>query len=353
MKIWLRVNSFQICSWTTVWNYLRAALIDLGYDIPSDPFNFPSEWRPEDTIEVWWGDPAGWEWSKKKVALRVAMCLSEARSLLKEGRERAIGNVSKADMILCPSHWASNAYRELPVTAPIHILPFGADPKEFPLVKRDWNRTLKFLLMGNTQYRKGSWLAPEAFVKAFRRGEDVKLTIACFTGRNKMFKDLEREYGNHPNIDFIPEMKESAMELYENHHILVHPHLSEGFGLMIPEAMSTGMCCLVSRCTAPLDYFSHEYGYWIEMSEFYSPVAKCLADTGGMWRIPDVNSLSDRMLYAHRHRKECEARGSLAHVYVKTSLTWEHTANGMIDLLGHGIRNAQGCPRMDLDGFNE
>lgn len=333
MKIWLRVNGFQKCSWTIVWNYLRSALISLGYEIPSDPFNFPDKWNPEDTIEVWWGDPFNWDWSKKKVKLRVAICLSEARSLLSRGREIAIKNVNKADIVLCPSNWASNAYRESPISAPIHILPFGADPKEFPLVDRDWKGTLKFLHLGNVQYRKGSWLAPEAFVKAFRKRENVKLTIACFTGNSPMFSSLEREYGSHANIEFISEMKDSAMELYEDHHILVHPHLAEGFGLCVSEAMSTGMICLVSRCTAPLEFFSDQYGCWIEMSEFYSPVANCLINTGGMWRLPDVNSLVDRMMYVYKHRDECKAKGNLAHVYVKTSLTWEHTAKGMIDLL--------------------
>jgi glycosyltransferase involved in cell wall biosynthesis len=341
MKIWLRVSSFQKCSWTIVWNYLRSALISLGHEVPEDPFNFPPSWNPEEAIEVWWGDPVNWEWSKKKVALRVAMCLSEARSILKNGRDRAIKNVAKADVLLCPSNWASNAYREAPIDAPIHILPLGADPNEFHLVERDWTGTLNFLHLGNIQYRKGSWLAPEAFVKAFRKREDVKLTMACFTGRSSMFRSLEAEYGSDPRIEFIPEMKDSAMELYRYHHILVHPHLSEGFGLCIPEAMASGMCCLVSRCTAPLDFFSNHYGYWIEMSEFYSPVAQCLANTGGMWRLPDVNSLADRMVYAHRHRNECKARGDLAHVYVKTSLTWESTARGMVNLLRYSLKNLQ------------
>ena len=350
MKIWLRVSSFQKCSWTIVWHYLRAALVSLGYEIPSDPFDFPSEWSPEEVIEVWWRDPANWDWSKRKVKLRVAMCLSEARSLPSSGRERAIKNVNKADVILCPSNWASNAYREAPISAPIHILPFGADPNEFPLVDRDWKGTLKFLHLGNVQYRKGSWLAPEAFVKAFRKGENVKLTIACFTGRNDMFSKLENEYGRHPDIEFIPEMKKSAMELYEDHHILVHPHLAEGFALIIPEAMSTGMVCLVSRCTAPLDYFSDEFGRWIEMSEFYSPVAQCLANTGGMWRLPDVNSLADRMIHVYKHRDECKAKSNLAHVYVKTSLTWEHTAKRMIELLQDTLKNLQEGSLMGLDG---
>ena len=269
------------------------------------------------------------------------MCLSEARSLLSCGREIAIKNVNKADVVFCPSNWASQAYRESPISAPIHILPFGADPDEFPLVDRNWKGTLKFLHLGNVQYRKGSWLAPEAFVKAFRKREDVKLTIACFTGRSPMFASLESEYGSHDNIEFIPEMKDSAMELYKDYHILVHPHLSEGFGLCLPEAMSTGMICLVSRCTAPLDYFSDKYGKWVEMSEFYSPIANCLANTGGMWRLPDVNSLVDRMTYVYKHRDECKAKSTLAHVYVKTSLTWEHTARGMVDLIQYTLEDSQ------------
>jgi glycosyltransferase involved in cell wall biosynthesis len=99
---------------------------------------------------------------------------------------------------------------------------------------------------------------------------------------------------------------------------------------MIPEAMATGMCCLVSRCSAPMEYFSSEYGYWIEMSERYAPVSDCLPDTQGVWRLPSVESLAKAMRRVYMNRKEAQAKGRLASEYARDELTWEHTAKGIV-----------------------
>jgi glycosyltransferase involved in cell wall biosynthesis len=138
-----------------------------------------------------------------------------------------------------------------------------------------------------------------------------------------MYTRLHNEYGNHPKIDFICEMKESSIELYEKHHIYVSPHLSEGFGLMPIEAMATGMPCLVSRCSSPREYFDKKYGWWIEMSEEYAPVFQCLPETNSYWRLPDIKSLASVMRKSYDNKIESANRGILASSYVRENLTWD------------------------------
>jgi glycosyltransferase involved in cell wall biosynthesis len=294
----------------------------MSYDIkaPDDP---------KDCIELWWGDPQYWEWSDMPVKARVALALSEARSILKEGRERVIANLSKSDLIICPSQAATTAFREAPFDIPIRVVFFGIDPDEFEFVERDWTGKLKFLHVGRTQFRKGSFMVPDAFLDAFKMSDNVQLTIAS-PDNYPMFERLKDEFGGHPNMEFKAGMVESSMEHYASHHVLVAPHLSEGFGLCPIEAMATGMCCLVSRCSAPMEYFSQEYGYWIEMSERYAPVSDCLPDTHGVWRLPSVESLSKAMRRVYMNRKEIEEKGRLASEYASSELTWEHTAKGIV-----------------------
>ncbi|MHC4891513.1 MAG: glycosyltransferase, partial [Planctomycetota bacterium] len=287
MKLWLRVHGYEPCSWTFVWHNLCHTFREMGdelYDLmaPDDAL---------DCIEIWWGDPQFWNWSGLDVKLRVAIALSEARSLLASGRDNAIRNMARADLIVCPSLSATQAFKELPLDAPIVVVPFGVDIDEFPWVERDWTGQLSFLHAGITQFRKGSWMVPEAFVAAF--AEDVggvRLTIAS-PRASPMFVQLKAEYGNHRSIDFKLGLEESASTIYNAHHIYVTPHLSEGFGLMIPEAMATGMPAIVARCSAPREFFSPDYGWWIEMSEDYVRVCECLPETSGFWRLPDLDSL--------------------------------------------------------------
>ena len=320
MKIWLRLHGFELCSWTFVWENLKNA-----FEADGDIIHFTGDPpNPKEYIELWWGDPQFWEWSKYKVKGRVALALSEAHSILKQGRENVINNLNEADVIICPSQFASTAFMEAPIDKPIRIAFFGVAPDEFKYIDRDWSGNIKFLHGGVSQFRKGSWLVPEAFLKCYNQVGNVELTIAT-PKVTPMFAQMKLEYGSHPNIHFISNIQDSASKLYENHHVYISPHLSEGFGLMIPEAMATGMPCLVSRCSSPREYFSSEYGWWIEMSELYASVEQCLPDTAGFWRIPDVNSLVENMIECAISKKEAEEKGKKASDYVLNNLTWLHT----------------------------
>lgn len=318
MKIWLRIHGFELCSWTFVWDNLKEAFEAQGDEIWFS--GVPD--KPEEWVEVWWGDPQFWEWSNLPVKAKIAIALSEAHSILKHGRETVISNLNQANMIICPSEFSTIAFRESPINTPIKVVWFGVDPKEFSYTDRNWDGEFRFLHAGVTQFRKGSWMVPEAFVQSFSELENVKLTIAT-PKITDMFTRLKHEYGNHPNIEFICEMQDSSMDLYSKHHAYVSPHLSEGFGLMIPEAMATGMPCLVSRCSSPREFFDDKYGWWIEMSEEYAPVFQCLPETNSYWRLPGVESLGECMGNAVDSRGEAKEKGKLGSEYVNKFLTWD------------------------------
>lgn len=321
MKIWLRLHGYEPCSWSIVWTELCNAFKDDGHEIcdfADEPVN-PKEW-----IELWWGDPQFWSWSRNKIKLRIALVLSEASSIRAEGRRNVIRNLSRADAIICPSDFAAIAFREAPIDKSIYVSPFGVNEDEFRYIERDWEGCLIFLHGGVTQFRKGSWMVPEAFIDAFRTKDNVKLIIASPVS-SPMFTQIKMEYGKHPNIEFVYNRESSASELYSRSHIYVSPHLSEGFGLMPLEAMATGMACIVSRCSAPREYFSAQYGWWIEMSENYVPVKNCLPNTAGFWRLPEVDSLAEVMRAAYESKHNAYQKGLCASEFVNANMTWGHT----------------------------
>lgn len=331
MKIWLRVHGFEPCSWTSVWGNLRTAFKTLDVDLAAE---MPPE-SVEDYVEMWWGDPQYWRWSRMEPKARIAICLSEARSVLRSGREAAISNVNKADMVICPARAAATAWMEAPIDAPIEVVPFGINPDDFAYHERDWSKkaTFTFLHGGVTQFRKGSWMVPEAFIKAFRGKDDAKLIMAC-PRDSEMYEQLQQEYGRQKQILFDQKRRDDISYWYKQAHVYVSPHLSEGFGLMIPEAMSTGMPCIVSRCSAPREFFDKRYGGWVEMSEEYAPVTPCLPETQGFWRLPDLDSLTEQMLDAYKKRDEWKQKGALASQYVQKDLTWKQSAQEILTLTG-------------------
>lgn len=317
MKIWFRLHGFELCSWTFVWDNLKTAFEQQGDEIYylQDPPN-PEEW-----VELWWGDPQFWQWSGLPVKAKIALALSEAHSILKSGRRNVIDNLNEADVIICPSEFATTAFKEAPIDVPIRVALFGIDENEYRYIDRNWNGVLNFFHGGVTQFRKGSWMVAEAFVKTFKKTEPVHLCIAS-PKVTTMFTQMKLEYGTHPNIEFICKMNENMGVLYAKNHVYVSPHLSEGFGLMIPEAMATGMPCIVARCSAPREFFDKKYGWWIEMSENYAPVFQCLPETNSYWRLPDINSLSECMRSVYENRDEAKEKGIEGSKFVRSSLTW-------------------------------
>ena len=324
MKVWVRLHGFEPCSWTFVWENLCRAFENAGDEI----YRVPGPADPEDVVEIWWGDPQFWHWSDRKVKARVAIALSEAHSILAQGRAEVISNLKQADLIICPSESATTAFREAPIDVPIRVVKFGVDPDQFPYVRREWSSVLKFLHAGVTQFRKGSWMVIDAFLAAFESSDSAKLTMASYRA-SPMYTRMRNEYSSHQNIEFRSDLEDSMLPIYEEHHVYVSPHLSEGFGLMPLEAMATGMPGIVARCSAPQEYFSKDFGWWIEMSEDYVAVEQCLPDTAGFWRLPDVRSLTRAMQKAYENRIECKEKGIVASDFIQNNLTWDHTVQGI------------------------
>lgn len=323
MKLWLRINGLEFSSWYIVYEELITAFRNIGIEIYANQAEYPH--NISEHIEIWWGDPEFWMWSDKKVRLRVGIALSEHRSLFTNKKQTVIRNINQCDVLFCPSNAAMQAYLEAPIEVPIYLMPFGVNTTAFPFCSRNFEEApFRFLHLGVTQFRKGSWLACDAFIRAFSRNDDVKLTVASYRN-SPMYKELLNEYSNHPQMDFQCRKTVSSLTSYKSHHVLVSPHLSEGFGLCIPEAMATGMPCIVARCSAPREYFSKEYGWWAEMSELYSPVSQCYPGISGLWRIPDVNSLAEQMKYAYKNRADCEEKGKMASDYIFSNMTWERS----------------------------
>jgi glycosyltransferase involved in cell wall biosynthesis len=328
VKIWFRINGFEFCSWFIVFKHLMVALRKAGAEVPESPFSPPKNVR--DYIELHWADPAFWSWSGKDVKLKAGIALSEHRSLLSP--EKAIPNLQECDVLLCPCESSAQAYYEAPLDMPIRIIPFGVDGNDLSYHKRDWqNEQLRFLMVGVAQFRKGTWLGVEAFRQAFGDRKDVSLTVASFI-ESQMYDRLKREYDKHDNITFVGKT-DDVKELYHAHHILVSPHLSEGWALTIPEAMATGMPGIIARCSAPREYFSADYGWWIEMSDNYAPVDQCLEGVQGSWRLPDVNSVAKKMKYAADNRDECSEKGRVACEYARSEFTWKQSAQKLINTL--------------------
>jgi len=126
----------------------------------------------------------------------------------------------------------------------IRPLPLGADLSDFHFAPRGEDGPFRILFVGGVGQRKGIKYLLDAFAKIRRPG--VELVVAGpISGGGRAFAE-------HRHLcTYLGRLDQQAV-VREMHrcHVLVLPSVFEGFGLVIPEAMATGMPVIASTHSA-------------------------------------------------------------------------------------------------------
>lgn len=125
----------------------------------------------------------------------------------------------------------------------IYIIPYGVDREKFSFVsKKEITGTLKLVFVGQVNYRKGI----HHICKVVKEmGNAVELFLAGpFDSESKIYE----KYKNCDNIHFCGFVtRDKLAGLYNDCDVFVFPTLGEGYGLVILEALSCGVPCIVSN----------------------------------------------------------------------------------------------------------
>ncbi|RJR29782.1 glycosyltransferase [Candidatus Microgenomates bacterium] len=122
-----------------------------------------------------------------------------------------------------------------------------------PKLKQKGKRKLiKILFVGVWFERKGGRILLDVFRNLRRKFTNIELTIL-----GELPKDLEVSKSEGiTQYNFVP--YKTLLEYYASHDILVHvPPEIEGYGMTVPEAMSYGMCPVVSNICVLPEFVEH------------------------------------------------------------------------------------------------
>ena len=190
----------------------------------------------------------------------------------------------------------------------IIVAPYGVDKKTFHLMEKDYQSGLKILFVGELDQRKGIYQILEAAKQL--SGLNIEFNLIG-TGREvcpELYKPYEKyvNFLGRVSFDKIPEK-------YGINHIFIFPSMGDGFGLVILEALSSGLPVIASRnCLGP-DIIQDGYNGF-------------LVDAG------ETGQLVDKIKWFYEHMEQLPQFQENAIESVK-QMTWENYEDNLVQQL--------------------
>ena len=183
----------------------------------------------------------------------------------------------------------------------VHMAPYGVNIKDFK-PRRDFRKIdkMRFLFVGSFSQRKGISYLLQAFKELEDEGENISLTMA---GRGIMDYELVKSYNlkcleTHVNLPL-----EKLVELMQESDVFVFPSICEGFGLVLIQAMATGMPLITTYNTSGPDFIEEgKDGFLIEAQ--------------------DVETIKNKVRYFLQNPEEVKRMGQNA-ILKSKDFTWE------------------------------
>lgn len=173
------------------------------------------------------------------------------------------GGFALVDEIWCPSAFTAAAVRTQ-TNRPVHVVPhFVPEVADDAAAARASNsfRVFTAFDMGSSFARKNPLAAVRAFRRAFAAGEDARLTVKVSNpqAHPESLRALEEAAAGDRRIAFLTEsLPHAAMQaLVAESDAVMSLHRSEGFGLVLAEAMAAGVATIATGWSGNLD-FMHE-----------------------------------------------------------------------------------------------
>jgi glycosyltransferase involved in cell wall biosynthesis len=163
-------------------------------------------------------------------------------------RERLEQEPHNADFCIAASQFTMRSLEEAGIDSDrVLLLPLGADLGQFHFLPRSADGPFRILFVGGVGQRKGVKYLLQAFERV--RGPGVELTLA-----GPLPGDMRplAEYQSHVRMTGRLDQAAIVREMHKA-HVLVLPSVFEGFGLVIAEAMATGMPVIGSTHSAAPD----------------------------------------------------------------------------------------------------
>lgn len=134
-----------------------------------------------------------------------------------------------------------NNYLQSIVERPVHIVPYGVDPKKFPFVKKELTGSLHCLHVGSLIPVKGQDIVLECFKFLLNR-MPAELVIAGVGPREEELRRACKSLGIDKAVNFTGFHSHLTMhQLYRRANVMIHTSLYESQCMALTEAAASGV----------------------------------------------------------------------------------------------------------------
>ena len=231
------VHAYEDCS---LWPFKEAKRLGKAcvYDLPSPYY------------------PA-WEKIQAELSRKYSDWMPSDRLSAHDARlEQKRKEMELADLTLVASRYVESTVREFYPHKDIARTPYGIDVEYWtPVPTRKQPGPLRFIYAGNVSVRKGVALLIEAWSKAGLRDAELTLVGSWGLADNKL-RSLPA------GIRWIPPCSSQALrDRYRESHVFVFPSYSDGFGLVLLEAMACGLPAIASEASIGPEIITADCGF--------------------------------------------------------------------------------------------
>lgn len=210
----------------------------------------------------------------------------------------------------------------------VKYVPLGVDGERWHFQERNKGDVFFNFLIAGSGYRKGNDLAHKAFLKVFGGRKFSGGPIPRLLMKSPKSEQYEGE-----NVEVFGGYMspQDEVALYASAHCYLQPSRGEGWGMQPMQAMAQGLPTILSDAHGHVPFA--EYG--VPISCELSP-AKYMSDffgESGNWWEPNFDELCEAMVAVYENYDEHIARATVNSELVRTTFTWEKSAEAIIEAL--------------------
>jgi glycosyltransferase involved in cell wall biosynthesis len=241
-----------------------------------------------------------------------------------------VAYLNRADVLMAPSQYCASLFRRNGVRKPIHVVPLGIDPDDWPTAPRVRRRgePLRFLWVNARAERKGWLMLARAWEQASVPPLPMTLTLKTSVDPGESVPpDM---YNTRVRVRTIARRLawEELRDLYCTHHVFLCTSTAEGFGLSPLEAMACGLLVISPRHTGLAEYI-HRGVAWVCETDRVGMRYEQAPDVKVTTLAPKVSHLKALIRRAVVEFEATEEMRIKAQAWAKT-FTWQRSAEMLV-----------------------